>query len=147
MRILVDTNVLVRSVERAHPLMRVSRDALRHFHRQNHELCITPQVIREFWNVSTRPITVNGLGYDVPAADRLVSRIETLFTLLPDSLETFRKWRLLVVRHEVKGAKVHDAHMVASAASHDVSSILTFNAADFERYSDVTAFDPASLPS
>ena len=143
MRILVDTNVLVRSVERAHPLMRISRDALRHLYEGNHELCITPQIVGEFWNVCTRPAAQNGLGNDVATADRLVSRIETLFTLLPDSLESFREWRALLVRHEVRGAKVHDAHLVASANVHGVSNLLTFNTADFKRYTNVNAQDPA----
>ncbi len=147
MRILVDTNVLVRSVERNHPLMRISRDALRHLHRDSQELCVTPQVIGEFWNVCTRPIPVNGLVLDIPATDRLVTRIEALFTLLPDSLETFRKWRALIVQHEVKGAKVHDARLVASATVCGISTILTFNAADFKRYSNITVLDPALLPS
>ena len=147
MRILVDTNVLVRSVERNHPLMRISRDALRRLHGDRNELCITPQVIGEFWNVCTRPIPVNGLGHDIAAADRLVSRIETLFTLLPDSLDTFRRWRALIVQYEVKGAKVHDARLVASAAAYDVASILTFNVADFKRYTSIAILDPALLPS
>jgi predicted nucleic acid-binding protein len=124
--------------------MRISRDALRHLHKDGHELCVTPQVIGEFWNVCTRPIPVNGLGHDVAAADKLASRIETLFTLLPDSLETFRKWRALILQYEVQGAKVHDAHLVASAAAYGISSIITFNAADFRRYPNITVLEPGA---
>src|ERR1039457_680365 len=105
MRILVDTNVLVRSVERAHPFMRIARDSLRHLYEEAHELCVTPQNVSEFWNVCTRPLKMNGLGNGISATDRLAARIESFFTILPDSIETFRRWRELVVAHEVKGAK------------------------------------------
>lgn len=62
MRVLIDTNVLVRSIERAHPLMRIARDALRNLYEQNDELCIAPQIVSEFWSVCTRPQQSNGLG-------------------------------------------------------------------------------------
>jgi len=126
-RILVDTNVLVRSVEGAHPLMRIARDSLRHLYEEGHELCVTPQNVAEFWNVCTRPAKLNGLGNGIPATDRLASRIESLFTILPDSLDTFRRWRDLVVSHAVKGAEVHDTRLVAAMLVHRVDAILTFN--------------------
>ncbi len=145
MRILVDTNVLVRSVERGHSLMRIARDATQHLYGQGHELCVAPQIISEFWNVCTRPHKMNGLGNDIAATDRLVLRIEALFTLLPDSPGAYRLWRELVVFHEVRGAKVHDARLVALANAQGVESILTFNTADFKRYSSIKAIDPSSL--
>ena len=43
MRILVDTNILIRSVERRHPLMHVARQALRALVQQENELCVAPQ--------------------------------------------------------------------------------------------------------
>jgi predicted nucleic acid-binding protein len=89
-KILVDTNVLVRSVERAHPLSRVARGALRHLYEQNHELYVATQNISEFWNVCTRPAKLNGLGNSIEAASRLTSRLESFFTILPESMETFR---------------------------------------------------------
>jgi predicted nucleic acid-binding protein len=111
-RVLVDTNVLARSVERTHPFMRIARDSLRRLYGEGHELCVTPQNIAEFWNVCTRPATINGLGNDIVATDRLASRIETIFVLLPESPDIFRRWRDLVVDHEVRGANVHDTRLV-----------------------------------
>jgi hypothetical protein len=43
MRVLVDTNILVRSVQRNHPLMRVARNALRTVYQQGNELYLTTQ--------------------------------------------------------------------------------------------------------
>lgn len=144
MKILIDTNVLVRSVERAHPLLRIARDALRHLYEQNHELYVATQNISEFWNVCTRPAKLNGLGNSVEATSRLISRLEGLFTVLPESMETFRQWRSLIVAHGVKGAKVHDARLAATVIAYKLDGILTFNADDFARFA-ITTLDPAQF--
>ena len=144
MKILIDTNVLVRSVERAHPLLRVARDALRHLYEQNHELYVATQNISEFWNVCTRPAKLNGLGNSIEATSRLTSRLESFFTILPESMETFRQWRGLIVAHGVKGAKVHDARLAATILAYKLDAILTFNADDFARY-PITTLDPAQF--
>ena len=143
MPVLVDTNVLVRAVERNHPLMRIARQALRSLVQKGEVLCVASQNIAEFWNVCTRPSTLNGLGNSIATTDRLASRIETFFTILPDSMDAFRLWRRLIVEHEVKGAKVHDARLAAIMQAHGVKEILTFNGADFRRYNDIVVLDPS----
>ena len=72
MRVLVDTNILVRVVQRNHPLVRAARQALRSLVEEGDELCVTWQNIAEFWNVRTRPADANGLGNSIAAADRSV---------------------------------------------------------------------------
>lgn len=145
MRVLIDSNILVRSVERASPLLYTARQAVKSLVRQQHELCIAPQNVAEFWNACTRPTTGNGLGYSVALTDRLASRIEALFTVLPETLDAFRAWRQLVKTYAVQGAKVHDARLVAIMQAHSVSHILTFNVGDFSRYGNITILEPASL--
>jgi predicted nucleic acid-binding protein len=140
-KILIDTNVLVRSVERAHPLLRVARNALRHLYEQDDELFVTPQNVSEFWNVCTRPIEVNGLGNSIEVTDRLTLRIENFFMVLSESMDTFGQWRRLVVAHAVKGAKVHDARLAATVMACRLHAILTFNAADFARF-PIMVLDP-----
>lgn len=147
MAVLVDTNVLVRAVQRNHPLMRTARQALRSPVQNGQELCVSWQNIAEFWNVCTRPANANGLGSSIAATERLTARIETFFTVLPDSPEAFRHWRRLIVTHEVRGAKVHDARLAAIMQAHGIREILTFNAADFRRYDNVAVLDPASFLS
>ena len=124
--------------------MRTARDSLRRLYQEGHEPCIVPQNISEFWSVCTRPAKLNGLGNDIPATDRLASRIESLFVLLPESPHIFRRWRDLVVRYEIRGAKVHDARIVAAMMEHQVNAILTFNESDFARFSGITILDPNS---
>lgn len=86
------------------------------------------------WNVATRPVNVNGLGLGVSETKRTITRCETLFRLLPETPEIFQEWKRLVVVHEVSGLKVHDARLVAAMNVHQVSSIITFDTGDFQRY-------------
>jgi predicted nucleic acid-binding protein len=125
--------------------MRTARQALWSLVQQGDELCVAPQIIAEFWNVCTRPIEVNGLGNSIAATNRLTSRIEAFFTLLPDAAEIFEHWRRLIVTHEVKGARVHDARLVASMETHGLRRLLTFNAADFRGYGGMTGLTSIQL--
>ena len=92
MRVLIDTNILLRSAQKKHPVCHVARRAIVSLIRSGHSLCLMPQNIGEFWNVCTRPTDVNGLGLSVEATDRYVDRIQQFATVLPDSLEVFSAW-------------------------------------------------------
>ena len=90
----------------------------------------------------TRPVTRNGLGLRTLEADREVRAIEDGMILLPDSEAVYREWRRIIVQHGVLGVQVHDARLAASMMVHGVSSILTFNVADFSRFTGLTALHP-----
>ena len=76
-----------------------------------------------------------------------IQSIEGLLTLLPDIPGIYAEWKRLVKDHKVRGVKVFDARLAAVANVYGVGSILTFNAGDFKRYSNISALDPASLLS
>ena len=67
--------------------------------------------------------------------------------MLPDSPAVYRVWRRLVVDYDVSGVQVHDARLVAAMIVHDLTHILTFNTADFNRYAPegIIAVDPATV--
>ena len=54
-------------------------------------------------------------------------------------------WKQIVKDHKVRGVKVYDARLVAIMSVYTVESVLTFNSADFERFSNVRAIQPSSL--
>jgi predicted nucleic acid-binding protein len=65
--ILIDTNLLARLTDRAHPHCTVARGALQHLVSQRERIIIVPQCLYEFWAVATRktglpPAGQNGLG-------------------------------------------------------------------------------------
>ena len=144
---LVDTNVLLRFVQRSHPLHPIARAAVRKLRRGGHQLLVTSQNCIEFWNVATRPINKNGLGLTATDADRLLRLVERLFPTLPDTPAVYPEWRRLVVTLDVLGVQVHDARLAAAMKANGVTHILTFNADDFTRYASegIVAADPATV--
>ena len=147
MRILLDTNILLRLDDTGHIHHARALSAVDQLHAAGHELVLVPQVLYEYWVVATRPTEVNGLGLDPARVDQILSEWLELFTLLHDERRVFRFWRKLVTRYEVKGKNAHDARIVAAMERHGVSSILTFNTADFARFSGIAVLDPGEIPS
>jgi predicted nucleic acid-binding protein len=144
-RVLVDTNVLLRSAQPNHPLCSQATHAVSKLLRQNDEVFFCSQNIAEFWNVATRPAEVNGLGFSHEEVLQEVGSIENLLTLLPDVPAIYPVWKQIVEDHRVQGVRVYDARLVAVMGVYAVESVLTFNTADFKRYSNISALHPASI--
>lgn len=66
MKILVDTNVLLRLTQASSPQQFEARSVLMLLEKTGFELCLVPQVLYEYWVVAKRPILVNGLGWLPP---------------------------------------------------------------------------------
>jgi predicted nucleic acid-binding protein len=147
MRILVDTNILLRAVQPKHNACRIARRAVVALSRDGHELFLATQNVAEFWNVCTRPISANGLGLSIESTDRLTTQLGRFFEILPDSAHAFDIWRKLIVEHSVIGSKVHDARLVALMAASGIQRILTFNVADFERFPGIEVLQAESIRS
>ncbi len=147
MSVLVDTNVLLRSAQPTHPLCSPATHAVAALLKRSETVFFCPQNIAEFWNVATRPVNVNGLGFSHAEVLTEVENIEGLLTLLPDSPSIYTEWKRLADVHRVQGIKVFDTRLVAAANIHGVESILTFNAADFRRYGNIPVLDPSSFVS
>ena len=146
MAYLVDTNCFVRLAEQGSPGRSTVLRALSKLHASGESLCVTPQVIGEFWNVCPRPTSARGgLGLDIASTDRKVRLIERHFRLLPDNLATFVEWRRLLLENSIQGVQVHDARIVASMAIHNISHLLTFNTSDFRRFAGTTVIDPSDV--
>ncbi len=145
MRVLVDTNILLRSVQPNHPLCSQATHAVTKLIRQKDAVFFCPQNIAEFWNVATRPAERNGLGMSPEEALQEVSNIEKSLTLLPDVPAIYTAWKQIVAAHQVKGVKVYDARLAAIMSVYAIESVLTFNSVDFERFTNVRAIQPSSL--
>ena len=63
MRFLLDTNILARYSQATHPLHAPTLSTLKRLREQNHDLCIVPQVVYEYWAIATRPAENNGLSF------------------------------------------------------------------------------------
>ena len=146
MSYLLDTNILLRSVDSRHSMYPIATQAITCLREQDEQMYITPQNIIEFWNVATRPKEKNGLGYSLIATQSEVTRLKSLFPLLLDTSKVFTQWERLVNRYQVKGVNVHDARLVAVMLVYGLESILTFNVDDFQRYSlEIRAVNPNNI--
>jgi predicted nucleic acid-binding protein len=142
MRVLLDSNILLRLSQPDHPhhgLALVSLDLLRH---RGSSLHIVPQNLYEYWVVATRSKAENGLGFSPEQATKELSQIRELFALLRDERTIYAHWQQLVSQHAVRGKQAHDARLVAAMQRHGLTHLLTFNASDFERYPAIHVINP-----
>jgi predicted nucleic acid-binding protein len=145
MRILLDSNILIRWLEPKHPDRTLVQSAIDLLLEQSTELCFTLQNAGEFWNALTRPLDRNGYGLSPEETDRRVRAFESRLTFLADTPDVYLEWRRLLVAHSVRGVQVHDARLVAAMQVHGIGKILTFNTRDFARYTRVEALHPALI--
>jgi predicted nucleic acid-binding protein len=134
---LIDTSILVRTLDTGNPQQNLALDALARLRTQDETLCVFAQNLIEFWAVATRPMANNGLGLSVEEARLQLDQIKLHFVLKADDETLFENWERLVEAHGVRGKAAHDARIVADMQTHKIAEILTFNIEDFRRYSDI----------
>ena len=144
MRVLLDTNVLLKSTVGTAAEQAVILNAVGTLRGRGDELVICLQNLTEFWQNATK---ATSYGLPVADADRLVADFLRDFTFLLDPTGTLAVWRRLVVSHGIRGTLVHDARLAATALAAGVPAVLTFNTGDFARFAadGLTALDPAAV--
>lgn len=142
MSVFVDTNVLLRSVQPSHPVHEPAVRGIAALIRAGEPLVITPQIVAEFWNVATRPVEHNGLGWSHQQALDEIVKIEGFFSVLIESIDVYAEWKRLVIANGVTGVQSHDARLVAAMKVYGIDRILTFNTQDFARYKEIKAIRP-----
>jgi predicted nucleic acid-binding protein len=146
MAILVDTNILLRSIQPHHPHYPLVERAFAHLRVRRETLFVAVQNLIEFWAVATRPLaSENGLGMATEEAGRELAAIKDLFPILPEPASIFEEWESLVTTYGVSGKNTHDARLVAVMKLHAITRILTFNVADFARFDGIEPISPAGL--
>jgi predicted nucleic acid-binding protein len=142
---LIDTNLLVRAVDRKDRECRTSRDVLRNLMDNQHTLYILPQITAEFWVVCTRPKKKNGLGYTPARVRRYITRFELLFFVVFETEDVYREWNRLVSVHSITGPEAHDTRVVAAMTVHGIENIVTFNVDDFGVYEGIHVIHPQQI--
>ncbi len=144
MRILIDTNILVRVMQLNSPQRDIASRAIGTLRGEQHELHTVPQVLYEYWAVATRSAEHNGLGFSVEQVSQHLLDWQELCPALRDEIDVVTPWTTLVSKHRVLGKQAHDAHLVAAMLQNELSHLLTFNGVDFTRY-PIEVLDPHSL--
>ena len=145
MPLLIDTNILLRSVQPSHPMHPTALRALEALFKKEEPLAIAIQNVAEFWNVATRPVANNGLGFTIEEAQQELGRIEGFFLVLSENEASYAIWKALLISRGVSGVRVHDARLAAVMVTHDIAQIVTFNVADFARFPEIDAIHPDQI--
>ena len=74
-----------------------------------------------------------GHGAEAAIATEL-TRIKSMFELLPETPAIYPVWESLVIQYRVFGKPAHDARLVAAMKVHGLTAILTFDTTGFSRY-------------
>lgn len=145
MKILLDTNVLVslaNPADRNHSLTVQTIQGLR---AQKVSILLAPQILYEFWVVATRDLAANGMGYTPEDCFSLIHQFLSVFPVIEDLPGLLKEWLHLVKNNGCRGKVSHDASIVATMQMHQIQQIITYNGADFNRFSGIQPIDPESL--
>jgi predicted nucleic acid-binding protein len=142
---LIDTNILLRSVQPSHSMHAVALAALENLMKKDELLVITIQNVAEFWNVATRPEKSNGLGFTIEEAQNSLARLEGFFQILSEDATSYATWKTMLTDRRISGAEVHDARLAAVMRVHGIARIVTFNVSDFVRFREIEAVHPDNI--
>jgi predicted nucleic acid-binding protein len=142
---LVDTSVLIRTLQPHHSLYASADGAIRILPGQGRKLHIVAQNLIELWVVATRPLGENGLGMTPADAAMELRRIKGLFFFLPETPAIYPAWEALVLDNAVTGKLSHDAHLVAAMQVHGLTAVLTFDKTGFSRFPGIEVIHPSEV--
>jgi predicted nucleic acid-binding protein len=145
MRILVDSNIIIRLFDQACVQHQVALEATEKLRLTKNQLCLVPQNIYEVWSVATRPANVNGLGLSFAQVQAEVAGLRGIYDRLDETPAVFVEWEKLIALHTVVGKNVHDTRLIASMVVHGLTHLLTFNQQDFQRFTNITILSPTDV--
>jgi predicted nucleic acid-binding protein len=137
----VDTNVLVYANQETAEFHERASARMLDLEQGGTPLWISRQILREYLAVVTRQ---HGRGAALPAplAVGRVRQFEALFGVAEDGPAVTKALLDLLTRFPTAGRQVHDANIVSTMLAHGIDRLLTFNTADFERFSGVIRLEP-----
>ena len=136
---LLDTNVVMRLIDRHDSKHSVCVSAIERLIAQQQVICLAPQVLVEFWVVATRPNSLQsnerrGLGWSPKQTDQHIGELCRLFRLDEETPALFGHWRQLVSAADTRGKRAHDARIVAFMQLCRIDAIVTLNPRDFQGF-------------
>jgi predicted nucleic acid-binding protein len=137
--LLIDSNILIHSLNLNSPKNRVAQDFLSSSDKQ---LFFTHQNILETIRVLTHHKNPTPFHPEkaVQAIDTLVGSKNIL--VLTPTRDTHILAFGLIAKYQITGLEIFDAYLVATALSYNVTTIATENTKHFEKYEEVTVFNP-----
>lgn len=138
-RVFVDTNVLIYSTFEDYDNDKHIKclKAIDDHAAAGKFLCISPQILREFFAVSTnkkifkKPLTCK-------QAAKKIKEFMDVFTMIYETEDTMHSLLALLEKHPIIRQKIHDMNIIATMKDNGVSHLMTFNRDDFKGIKEIT---------
>jgi predicted nucleic acid-binding protein len=141
-KLFVDTNLLLRATVVQFPDHLVIKPFIDSFIQQGDELWISGQVIREYFNQTTRPQAFM-LPMGAAQIREQYAKLRAVFKVAQETIEVVDRFVELLQMYPTGGKQVHDANIVAVMLVYDIKTLLTLNRDDFKRFGDkITLISP-----
>jgi len=143
MKILLDTNILVHSHNRASRHQKRAGDVVRKAMQGEIDACIAPQILYEFFAVVTNPKKVEHPLSLKDAAEICLDLWECReIEKVNPSVLTPKKVFEMVEELKLSGGRIFDCVLAIMAQENGVEMIYTENVEDFEGYGFLKALNP-----
>ncbi len=132
--VFVDTNILVYSTTTQSPFHAAALAKLHALTTAGYDLWTSRQILREYLASLSKPGVVTA---PVPMA-ALIADVGTFaarFSIAEDGPSVTMHLLNLLGTIPCGGKQVHDANIVATMRAHGIPNLLTYNIADFQRFS------------
>lgn len=129
----LDTNILLRATLPSMPLHQEAVSLVTAQRAAGARLWISRQIIREYIAVATRPQTFL-TPLSVAEIIAQIQTFERLFTIADDTAQVTTHLLALLREHPTGGKQVHDANIVATMLTYSISTLLTQNVDDMQRF-------------
>jgi len=134
---LLDSNLIVYAVNSSSPKQVESQE----FIKSNiGELCLSHQNILESIRVLTHPKFSSPM--DPAGASEAVWAIANTIRLITPNQESLFLFKELIDKYNLRGNKIFDAYLVATAMANEIFSVATDNVKDFKKFEEISVISP-----
>lgn len=138
-KILIDSNILVYSINRSSPKHVKAQDFLS---KNAPKLVVAHQNILESLRVLTHAKFPNPMK--IKEAIDVVFDLTKAFDVTNPNIQTIYVAQRLIEKYSFKGDKIFDAYLTATALSNDIKIIATDNIKDFKIFEEIEVINPFS---
>ncbi|MBI4652318.1 PIN domain-containing protein [Candidatus Desantisbacteria bacterium] len=134
----LDTNILVYAADTSSPFHSPSKKLRDRGIKGNLAICISPQVLCEFFTVVTDPKKVTNPKTSEEALKEITKYIETdKFFKIFFTKESLKKTVELVEKYKIKKQEIFDIQIVATMLSNNITKIYTYNTEHFSKFKEI----------
>ena len=134
-KILVDTNILIYSIDEDSKYFKFSQDILLN---KDFDLYTTSKNLTEFLAVITR---LPNASLSLDQAIELTHDFSSIMTVLYPTINSYQIFLDLLKKYNPTGLKIHDFEIMSTGIAHGVYTIATINKKDFEQVTEINIYN------